>query len=102
VFFITQLSRLSIFLSLKSSELAKDKKVTCQLQPDKKKVNLKLDELAQSLNLEAFTCIQLELELPKILWVATVEVEISSLVYRVILGLAIMIKVSCASMLAIR
>jgi len=58
--------------------LAKNRKVVCQVQSDKK-VTLRLDELAKSLEPEAFTGIQLELELPKSVWVATVEVEISAL-----------------------
>jgi SRSO17 transposase len=59
--------------------LAKNRKVVCQLQSDQEKVTIRLDELAQSLNPGAFTGIQLELELPRTVWVATVEVEISSL-----------------------
>jgi SRSO17 transposase len=59
--------------------LAKNRKVICQLQPEKEKVTLRLDELAQNLKSEAFTGIQLELEIPKTIWVNTVEVEISSL-----------------------
>lgn len=59
--------------------LAKNRKVICQLQPEKDKVSLRLDDLAKSLQPEAFTEIQLELELPRTVWVATVEVEISTL-----------------------
>ena len=58
--------------------LAKNRKVVCQVQSDKK-VTLRLDELAKSLKPEAFTGIYLELELPRTVWVATVEVEISAL-----------------------
>ena len=59
--------------------LAKNRKVVCQLQSDKEKVTIRLDELAKTLQPEAFTSIQLELELPRTVWVATVEVEISVL-----------------------
>jgi hypothetical protein len=59
--------------------LAKNRKVVCQLQSDKEKVTIRLDELAKSLQPEAFTSIQLELELPRTVWVATVEAEISVL-----------------------
>ena len=59
--------------------LAKNRKVLCQLQPNSEKVSIRLDELAQSLTTEAFAGIQLELELPRTVWVATVEVEISAL-----------------------
>ncbi len=40
---------------------------------------IRLDELAQSLPVEAFTPIQLNLDKPKSIWVATVEVELSQL-----------------------
>ncbi len=59
--------------------LAKNRKVTYQLQPGTEKATKRLDELARSLNQEAFTAIRLELELPRTVWVATVEVEISTL-----------------------
>lgn len=59
--------------------LAKNRKVVCQLQSDKEKVTIRLDELAKSLQPEAFTSIQLELELPRTVWVTTVEAEISVL-----------------------
>lgn len=59
--------------------LAKNRKVVCQLQSDKEKVTLRLDELAKSLQPEAFTSLQLELELPITVWVAIVEAEISVL-----------------------
>lgn len=57
--------------------LAKNRKVVCQRQQEGEKVEIRLDELAKSLSPGAFTAIQLELELPKTVWVATVEVEIS-------------------------
>jgi SRSO17 transposase len=59
--------------------LAKNRKVVCQLQPGREKAIIRLDELAKSLNSYAFTAIGLELELPRTVWVATVEVEISTL-----------------------
>lgn len=58
--------------------LAKNRKVICQVQSDPEKVTLRLDELAKSLQPEAFTGIQLELESPRTVWVATGEVEISA------------------------
>ena len=58
--------------------LAKNRKVICQLEPGEGKVEIRLDELAKSLLPEEFTGIQLELELTKTVWVATVEVEISA------------------------
>jgi SRSO17 transposase len=57
--------------------LAKNSIVVCQLQPDKEKVEIRLDDLAKSLSPEAFTGVQLKVELTKTVWVATVEVEIS-------------------------
>jgi hypothetical protein len=59
--------------------LAKNRKVVCQLETDKEKVEIRLDGLDQSLKPEAFTDIQLELELPRTVWVAIVEVEISAM-----------------------
>lgn len=59
--------------------LAKNRKVVCQLEADKEKVEIRLDGLAQSLEPEAFTDIQLELEQTRTVWVATVEVEISAM-----------------------
>lgn len=59
--------------------LAKNRNVVCQLEPEQKKVEIRLDELAKSLKPELFTGIQLKLELPITVWVATVEVEISAL-----------------------
>jgi hypothetical protein len=59
--------------------LAKNRKVVVQPQPDQGKVVQRLDELAKSLKPGAFTAIQLELETPKTIWVATVEVEIPAL-----------------------
>ncbi|HEY9812032.1 MAG TPA: IS701 family transposase [Candidatus Sericytochromatia bacterium] len=59
--------------------LAKNRKVVYQLESDQEKVAIRLDELAKSLKPEAFTGIQLQLEIPKTLWVATVEVEIAAL-----------------------
>ena len=59
--------------------LAKNRKILYQLELDQEKVALRLDELVKSLPAEAFTSIQLELELPRTVWVATVEAEISVL-----------------------
>ena len=53
--------------------------VICQVETDKEKVEIRLDELAKSLKPELFTGIQLQLKLPITVWVATVEVEISAL-----------------------
>jgi len=58
--------------------VAKNRRVVCQLETDKEKVAIRLDELAKSFKPEAFTGIELELELPRTVWVATVEVEISA------------------------
>lgn len=58
--------------------LAKNRKVTVN-QLDNGKQTIRLDELAQSLPEEAFTEIQLNLDKPKRVWVATREVEISRL-----------------------
>lgn len=59
--------------------LAKNRKVVCQLEPDKEKVEIRLDELAKSLKPELFAGIQLQLKLPTTVWIATVEVEIPAL-----------------------
>jgi hypothetical protein len=59
--------------------LAKKRKILYQLELDQEKVALRLDELVKSMPEEAFTSIQLELELPKTVWVATVELEIAAL-----------------------
>lgn len=59
--------------------LAKNRKVICQVEPDKEKVEIRLDELAKSLKPDLFTGIHLQLKLPITVWVATVEVEISAL-----------------------
>ncbi len=58
--------------------LAKNRKVTVNQQPNNKQT-LRLDELAQTLPQEAFREIQLNLDKPRIVWVATLEVEISRL-----------------------
>jgi hypothetical protein len=59
--------------------LAKNRKVVCQLQSGKEKVNTRLDDLAKSLPPHIFAAIQLPLEIPRTVWVATVEVEIPAL-----------------------
>ena len=58
--------------------LAKNRKVTITHQ-DSIKQTIRLDELAETLPVEAFTEIQLNLDKPKTLWVVTREVEISQL-----------------------
>jgi hypothetical protein len=58
--------------------LAKNRKVICQLEPDTEKIEIRLDELARRLKPEAFTGIELELGKPRVVWVATREVEISA------------------------
>ena len=59
--------------------LAKNRKVIVN---EKEKISqiIRLDELAQALPQEAFAKVQLNLDKPKTLWVATKEVEISQLV----------------------
>ncbi len=59
--------------------LAKNRKVFCELEPSQETVEIRLDELAKRLDTEAFAAIQLELETSKVVWVATVEVEISAM-----------------------
>lgn len=58
--------------------LAKNRKVTITHQENIHQT-IRLDELAKSLPLQAFTEIQLNLDKPKTVWVATREVEISQL-----------------------
>ena len=58
--------------------LAKNRKVIYQLKSNEKKVETRLDELAKRLQEQAFTAIQLDLEVPRTVWVATVEVEMSA------------------------
>jgi SRSO17 transposase len=58
--------------------LAKNRKVTISQQGNNKET-IRLDELAQSLPQEGFTEIRLNLDKPRIVWVATLEVEISRL-----------------------
>ncbi len=64
--------------------LAKNRKVTCQLEAGTQQVEIRLDQLAKRLNSEAFTVIQLELELPTKIWVATVKVEISVVLQKLV------------------
>jgi hypothetical protein len=59
--------------------LAKNRKVLVQLEHGLERKEIRLDELAKSLNSEAFTAIQLKLEKPKTVWVATREVELSTM-----------------------
>ena len=58
--------------------LAKNRKVTINDQENIPQV-IRLDELASTLSKETFTSVQLNLNKPKTLWVATKEVEISQL-----------------------
>ena len=58
--------------------LAKNRKVIIETEANKLQ-EIRLDKLAQSLPVEAFTPVQLNLDKPKTVWVATVEVEVSQL-----------------------
>ena len=58
--------------------LAKNRQVIYHLETHEKKVETRLDELAKRLQAQAFTAIQLDLEAPRTVWVATVEVEMSA------------------------
>ena len=58
--------------------LAKNRKVITQIESNKLQ-EIRLDKLTQSLSVEAFTPVQLNLDKPKTVWVATVEVEFSQL-----------------------
>jgi hypothetical protein len=59
--------------------LAKNRKVTVQLEPNQERKEIRLDELAKSLKAEAFTGIYLNSEKPRTLWVATIQVELSTM-----------------------
>ncbi len=59
--------------------LAKNRKILFQLKHEPEGKEIRLDELAKSLNSEAFTAIQLNLEKPRIVWVATIKVELSTM-----------------------
>src|SRR6476469_5471723 len=56
--------------------LAKNRKVIRETQTNKGE-EIRLDKLAESLPVEAFSAIQLNLDKPKTVWVAPVEVELS-------------------------
>ena len=58
--------------------LAKNRKVITEIEVNKRE-GIRLDKLAESLPDEAFTPIKLNLDKPKTVWVATVEVELSQL-----------------------
>jgi len=58
--------------------LAKNRKVIIETSANQLQ-EIRLDKLAQSLAVEAFTSVQLNLDKPKTVWVATVEVEFSQL-----------------------
>jgi len=59
--------------------LAKNRKVTVQIEPNQERKEIRLDELAKSLKTEAFTGIYLNIEKPRTLWVATIQVELSTM-----------------------
>lgn len=58
--------------------LAKNRKVIIENEANKRE-EIRLDKLAESLPAEAFTPVQLNLDKPKTVWVATVKVELSQL-----------------------
>ncbi len=58
--------------------LAKNRKALIETQTNKRE-EIRLDKLAQSLPLAAFTSVQLNLDKPKTVWVATVKAELSQL-----------------------
>ena len=58
--------------------LAKNRKVITQIEANKLQ-EIRLDQLGQALSVEDFTLVQLNLDKPKTVWVATVEVELSQL-----------------------
>ena len=58
--------------------IAKNRKVTIREQENNQQT-IRIDELAKSLPQEAFSEIQLNLDKPRKVWVATKEVEISRL-----------------------
>jgi hypothetical protein len=58
--------------------LAKNRKVITQIESNKLQ-EIRLDQLGQSLSVEDFTPVQINLDKPKTVWVATVEVELSQL-----------------------
>jgi hypothetical protein len=58
--------------------VAKNRKVTAEIEANKPE-EIRLDKLAESLPVENFAPIQLNLDKPKAVWVATVEVELSQL-----------------------
>jgi len=58
--------------------LAKNRKVITHRESNQGE-EIRLDKLAQSLPAEEFTAVQLNLDKPKTVWVATVEVELSQL-----------------------
>jgi SRSO17 transposase len=58
--------------------LAKNRKVIIETAANKLQ-EIRLDKLAQSLPVEEFTPVQLNVDKPKTVWVATIEVELSQL-----------------------
>ena len=59
--------------------LAKNRKVLVQREHGLERKKIRLDQLAKSVNSEAFTAIQLNLKKPRTLWLATIEVEFSTM-----------------------
>lgn len=59
--------------------VAKNRKVVCSSALGEEQMEIRLDELTRSLQPEAFTAIQLELGTPRTVWVARVEVELSTI-----------------------
>jgi len=58
--------------------LAKNRKVIRETKTNKRE-DIRLDKLAESLPIEGFTSVQLNLDKPKTVWVATAEVKLSQL-----------------------
>jgi SRSO17 transposase len=59
--------------------LVKNRKILVQLEHGLERKEVRLDELAKSLNSEVFTAIQLKLEKSRLVWVATIKVELSTM-----------------------
>ena len=58
--------------------LAKNRKVIIEISANKLE-EIRLDKLAQSLPVEEFTPVQVNVNKPKTVWVASVEVELSQI-----------------------
>ena len=59
--------------------LAKNRKVLVQGENSQEAKEIRLDELAESLEQDAFTAIQLKVEKARTVWVASLEVELSTM-----------------------